>query len=109
MALRLFLGALDVSLLVRVDVAGLLDLLAAALGLDEFPGRFAIVAIGGLVAFAFVARGLAHGFRSSSSAVNREKKTRRQLCLFRCTGSSLRSSSSSRSRSRACGRSASSA
>jgi hypothetical protein len=35
----------------------MLDFLLAALGLNEFASRLAIVAIGSLVAFAFVARG----------------------------------------------------
>jgi len=52
--LRLFLGTLDVALFVGVDVAGLLDLLATARGFDELLRRFALVAIGALVAFAFV-------------------------------------------------------
>src|ERR671917_141511 len=63
--LRLFLGLLNVAPFALVDVAGLFDLLAAALGLDEFLRRFAIVAVGRLVAFAFVAGGAAHGDCSS--------------------------------------------
>ncbi|NJO12537.1 MAG: hypothetical protein HC872_02715 [Gammaproteobacteria bacterium] len=107
-------SALDLALFLLVHVAGLLDFLAAALGLDELLGRFAVVAVGRLVAFTFVARGLPMASVSSltvgvvkKNAAPAVRFLRRPVMLAACTGFSLRFSSSSRSRVRGCGRSVS--
>src|SRR5437868_4996129 len=87
MSFGFFLGLF--GLVLRTHVAGMLDGTLATLGLDEVLRRLAIVAVGALVTFAFVARVTAV-FRGAFRGAFRDALRRRGFTRDGFTGFTLR-------------------